>query len=67
MESKNNPLQELKDMEKTVENTKLFVDKYLPEIAFDFQQTYGFPVEMFEEMCQEKIHNLAEQLAFIVN
>jgi alanyl-tRNA synthetase len=67
MASKINPLQELKEMEKTVENTKAFVSKHMAAIAFDFSQTYGFPVELFEEMVKERIHNLAEQLAFVIN
>jgi hypothetical protein len=62
----NKALQELKDMDKTMENTKAYVKKHLAYMAFHWHSVHGFPVEMFQEEMNLKNISLAEQLAMII-
>ena len=61
------PLEELRNMEKTMENTKNFVRKYLPKVAFDYHQNKGLPVDIFVEEMEIKNMSLAQQLVFIIH
>lgn len=58
---------ELKEMEKTLDNTKSFIKKHLPVVAFHFSSTYGFPIELFEEEMKVNNMSLLEQLLMIKN
>jgi len=66
MKIEHEALIELREMEKTLDNTRKYVSKHISKIAFHWYSVYGFPAEMFEEMMKEKDMTLSDQLNFII-
>ncbi len=64
---KHEALIELEQVEKTMDNTKAYVKKHLPIVAFHFSQTHGFPFEIFKEEMELRNMTLLEQLMMIIN
>lgn len=60
-------LQFLSEQPKTKEGFRNFISTMMAHIAFDFNQKYGFPVEMFEEEMESKAMTRGDQLQFIFN